>query len=122
MKLHTSSLMVLLSWIAMLPASFAQNVTTVAGGFVGDGHPATRASFQFPSGSVRDASGNTYISDETGQRIRKITSAGVISTYAGTGIAGFSGDGGPATAAKISYPIGMTLDAAGDIVFADGAR
>ncbi len=58
-------------------------------------------------------------SDESGQRIRKISSAGTITTYAGTGISGFSGDGGPARLAMVSFPLGMTLDPAGEIVFAD---
>jgi sugar lactone lactonase YvrE len=86
---------------------------------VGDGLPATQASLQLATGLVRDRSGNIYVSDESGQRIRKISSAGTITTYAGTGIAGFSGDGGPARLAMVDFPLGMTLDPAGEIVFAD---
>ncbi|HEV3511650.1 MAG TPA: hypothetical protein VGS05_08080 [Candidatus Sulfotelmatobacter sp.] len=119
MKLRARIHIVFLLSFALAPASLAQKVTTVAGGFVGDGGAATSASFQFPVGMVQDRSGNTYVTDEGGQRIRKITSAGVISTYAGTGIAGFSGDGGPATSAQINSPLSITRDAAGDLVFAD---
>ena len=98
---------------------FAQTVTTVAGGFVGDGGKATNASFVLPYDVVRDHSGNMYVSDSYAQRIRKIATTGLIGTYAGTGIAGYTGDKGPAASAKIYFPIGMTLDAAGDLVFAD---
>ncbi len=105
--------------LAVEPVSLGQVVTTVAGGFVGDGRAATNASFQIPAGVLRDKNGNIYVSDESAQRIRKITQSGTISTYAGTGIAGFSGDGGPASSAMLNYPVGMTFDAAGDIIFAD---
>ena len=119
MKLRARTQIVFLLSFALVPASLAQKVTTVAGGFVGDGGAATSASFQLPVGMVQDRSGNTYVTDEGEQRIRKITSAGVISTYAGTGIAGFSGDGGPARSAQMNAPLGITRDAAGDLVFAD---
>src|SRR5579863_1095658 len=115
----------ILTGIALLvlaPALPAQKVTTTAGGFVGDGGPAVKASFETPSFVVQDKSGNLYISDFTGQRIRKVTPTGTISTYAGTGISGFSGDGGPAHAAKLSYPTGLAFDAAGDLIVADGGN
>jgi hypothetical protein len=105
--------------VLMVPVSLAQNVTTVAGGFVGDAQPATKASFQIPYAVVRDKSGNTYVSDPYAYRIRKISTTGIITTYAGTGIAGYSGDGGLATAAKVFYPIGLALDPAGDVIFTD---
>lgn len=80
------------------------NISTVAGtgvaGFSGDGGPATSAQLSGPSSVATDASGNLYISDLSNQRIRKVDAAtGIISTVAGTGGAGFSGDGGPATSA-----------------------
>lgn len=112
-------LALLLTTVWLTPASLAQKVTTVAGGFVGDGRKATQASFQLPFGLVRDKSGNTYVSDTYAQRIRKISSTGIISTYAGTGIAGYGGDGGPASTAMVLYPIGLTLDAAGELIVAD---
>src|SRR5690348_2687193 len=122
MKLRITPRVVLLPFILWIPALSAQKVTTVAGGFIGDGRPATQASFQFPIAVAQDRHGNTYITDEGEQRIRKVTSAGVINTFAGTGIAGFSGDGGPATSARINTPVGVTVDAAGDIVFADAGN
>jgi len=100
----------------------AQNITTTAGGFVGDGGPATKAGLQEPFGVIQDKAGNTYVSDFTAHRVRKITPTGTISTFAGTGISGFSGDNGPAASAMISYPNGMVVDAAGDIIIADGGN
>jgi trimeric autotransporter adhesin len=97
----------------------AQVVKTTAGGFVGDGGSALKASLDWPSHVAQDKSGNLYISDIAGQRIRKVTTAGIISTYAGTGIAGFSGDGGLATAAQLFYPTGLVFDSAGDLIIAD---
>lgn len=122
MNFRITSALSLLFSLGLIPLSSAQKVTTVAGGFIGDGRPATQASFQFPIGMAQDHHGNTYITDEGEQRVRKVTSTGVISTFAGTGIVGFSGDGGPATSAKISSPVGVTVDAAGDIVFADAGN
>ena len=119
MKKAPSFWLVLLVSVSLVPASLAQKVTTVAGGFVGDGQSATQASLQLATGLVRDRNGNIYVSDESAQRIRKISSAGTITTYAGTGIAGFNGDGGPARLAMVDFPLGMTLDPAGEIVFAD---
>jgi NHL repeat/Beta-propeller repeat len=108
--------------VGLAPASFGQKVTTVAGGFVGDDRAATEASFQTPAAVVRDKHGNIFVSDGSANRIRKITRNGIISTYAGTGIAGYSGDGGPATCAMVSYPVAMVLDAAGDLIFADAVN
>jgi trimeric autotransporter adhesin len=105
--------------IWLVPKDFAQNVTTVAGGFVGDGRTATAASFNLPYDVARDKSGNTYVSDNYDYRIRKISTTGIISTYAGTGIAGYSGDGGPATSAMLFNPVGLAFDPAGELVVAD---
>ncbi len=97
------------------------NVSTVAGtgtaGFSGDGGPASLAQLNTPQGLVFDRAGNLYVSGNF--RIRKITPSGVISTLAGTGSAGFSGDGGPATTAALDTPRGMAFDAAGNLYFAD---
>ena len=119
MKLQQGCMAVLGMSLALSGASSAQKVTTVAGGFVGDGGPATKASFQIPARVVRDKSGNTYVSDETEQRIRKITKTGAISTYAGTGIAGYSGDGGPANLAKLNVPSGLTVDPTNELILSD---
>lgn len=123
-KLRVNAVATLMG-IALLvfaPGLLAQKVTTTAGGFVGDGGAAIKASFESPSSVVQDKIGNLYISDFIGQRIRKVTLAGKISTYAGTGISGFGGDGGPANAAKLSYPTGLVFDSAGDLIVADGGN
>ncbi|MFN2642029.1 MAG: hypothetical protein ABR548_09095 [Actinomycetota bacterium] len=95
----------------------AGHATTIAGsgeaGFGGDGGPAVDAKLNHPSGIAVDATGNIFIGDTTNNRIRKIDSAGVISTIAGTGEAGAIGDGAPATAAQLSGPRGLTIDASG---------
>jgi trimeric autotransporter adhesin len=82
------------------------------GGFSGDGGPATAATLYFPSDVAVDAAGNLYVADNNNNRIRKVAAgSGIISTVAGNGTVGFSGDGGPATAAAISLLIGVALDA-----------
>jgi uncharacterized protein (TIGR03437 family) len=95
-------------------------ISTVAGsgetGFSGDGGPATRAQLNGPWSVAVDSAGSLYIAD--GTRIRKV-SGGIITTVAGNGIAGFSGDGGPATQAMISNPQGMAVDGAGNLYFSD---
>ena len=98
-------------------------ITTVAGngvgGYSGDGGPATAASLAYPAGVVVDAAGNLYIADHDNARIRKVTPGGTITTVAGNGVHGYSGDGGPATAASLSYPKGVAVDAAGNLYIAD---
>jgi len=99
-------------------------ITTVAGngsaGYNGDGQAATNASLAFPADIALDHAGNLYISDENNYRIRRVdVNTGAISTIAGTGVFGSSGDGGPATGAMNEGPAGITLDDAGDIFFAD---
>ncbi len=88
-------------------------------GFGGDGGPATAAQFSNINFIYMDPSNNLYISDNGNQRIRKINSAGVINTIAGTGVVGFSGDGGPATNAKLNYPAGVIADNAGNVYVSD---
>ncbi len=98
-------------------------VSTVAGdgisGFGGDRGPATSAELNNPGGVAMDTAGNLYIADSGNHRIRKVTAAGVISTVAGIGIPGFSGDGGPATSAQLNYPAGLAVDAAGSLFICD---
>ena len=91
-------------------------------GFSGDGGPATTAQLSGPSGVALDASGNFYISDSGNNRIRRVSASGIITTVAGSGIAGFGGDGGPATAAQLSSPSGVALDASGNLYIADNYR
>jgi trimeric autotransporter adhesin len=98
-------------------------ISTVAGngssGYSGDGGPATSAQLTYPAGVAVDAAGNFYIADSENHRIRRVTTAGVISTVVGNGIPGFSGDGGSATSAQLNNPIGVVVDAAGNMYFAD---
>jgi sugar lactone lactonase YvrE len=98
-------------------------VTTVAGtgapGDGGDGGPATQARLRLPGGVALDAAGDLYIADHGNNRVRRVDAAGVITTVAGTGEAGFSGDGGPATEAKLSGPFAVLIDADGNLVISD---
>jgi sugar lactone lactonase YvrE len=97
-------------------------VETVAGSgnpaFGGDGGPAVDAGLTL-SDVVEDRDGNLLISDTDNNRIRRVDSAGVITTVAGTGVPGFSGDVGPAVAAQLDHPTGIQLDAAGNLFIAD---
>jgi len=98
-------------------------ITTVAGtgagGFSGDGGPATAAKLNRPRNIVFDASGVLWIADDLNNRVRRVGVDGVITTYAGTGAAGYSGDGGPATAARFDQVRDLALDAAGNLYVAD---
>lgn len=97
-------------------------LTTVVGtgaqGFSGDNGAATSAQLDSPTGLAVDGSGNLYVSDTHNQRIRRVSS-GIITTIAGTGVAGFSGDGGPALQAILSLPGALAVDVANNIYFAD---
>ncbi len=89
-------------------------ISTVAGngsyGYSGDGGPATAAQLKAPTGLCFDKAGNLYIADEQSHTVRVVNTSGIISTIAGTGIAGFSGDGGLATNAQLTTPIGIAVD------------
>ncbi len=88
-------------------------------GYGEDGGDAASAQLNFPRGLAVDAAGNLYIADANNNRIRKVTPSGRISTVAGNGIAGYTGDGGPATSAELTAPIGVAVDAGGGIFIAD---
>ena len=98
-------------------------ITTVAGngqaGFSGDNSAAAAAELSFPRGVAVDAQGNLYIADTGNCRIRKVTSSGIISTVAGTGAPGFSGDAGPAANAQLNYPEAVAVDSSGNLYVAD---
>jgi len=97
-------------------------ITTYAGstpGFGGDGGPATAANLSIVSNVAADSSGNIYIADENNCRVRKVNSAGIISTFAGTGVNSYSGDSGPATAAEISKITGVAVDDSNNVYIAD---
>jgi len=97
-------------------------------GFSGDGGPASAALLGAPFGVATDAAGNVYIADTYNQRIRKVDTAGIISTIAGNGYnagvsyslaGGFAGDGGPADSAELNLPYGVAVDASGNVYIAD---
>ncbi|SNQ50252.1 Gluconolactonase family protein,protein kinase family protein (fragment) [Frankia canadensis] len=92
---------------------------TGAGGIGGDGGQATSAQLDGPGSTVRDKAGNIYVGDAKNNRIRKITPTGVITTIAGTGTAGFGGDGGPATAAQINSAEKVTVGPDGSVYLSD---
>jgi large repetitive protein len=99
-------------------------ISTIAGtgtaSSTGDGSAATSATLNNPAGIVFDASGNLYIAENAGHKIRKITaSTGVISTIAGTGTASSTGDGGAATSATVKYPRGLAIDASSNLYFSE---
>jgi uncharacterized protein (TIGR03437 family) len=100
-------------------------ISTVVGtgnaGHGGDGGAASKATLNNPSGLALDGNGNLFIADSNNNRIRKVTN-GIITTIAGNGTAGFSGDGGQATSAALDSPSGPILDSAGNLYFADASN
>ncbi len=101
-------------------------ITTVAGngvqGFSGDGGPATAAKLDRPSGVGLDSAGNLYIADSGKSRVRKVNGSGKINTVAGNGVQGFSGDGGPATKAKLNFPVDVAADGSGNLFISDSGN
>ncbi|MBI4903905.1 MAG: SMP-30/gluconolactonase/LRE family protein [Acidobacteria bacterium] len=106
--------------------SAAGVVSTVAGtgtsGFSGDGSPGNVARVSRPYNVVVDANNNVYFADTGNHRVRKIAADGTITTVAGNGTAGFAGDGGPATQARLSNPRGVALDRNGNLYIADSSN
>lgn len=96
-------------------------ITTVAGdgtrGFGGDGGAATLARLNAPGGIAVDSAGNLFVADHSNHRIRKVTRAGIITTIAGNGSPGFSGDAGPAISAQLSWPVSVVLDSTGNNLY-----
>ena len=91
---------------------FAGTQTT---GYSGDGGPATAAQLGAPTSIAFDAIGNVYIADASNNLIRKVNTSGIITTVAGSWVATFTGDGGPATATLLNYPNGIVLDRKGNL-------
>jgi len=108
-----------LGLLLLLASSPAGEVKTLAGtgvkGFAGDGGPATAAQLNNPFGVARGPDGALYICDTDNQRLRKVTRDGIITTVAGNGTRGYSGDGGPAVAAAMNEPYEVRFDASGNI-------
>jgi sugar lactone lactonase YvrE len=101
-------------------------ISTVAGngsfGFTGDNVPATQTALSSPTAVAVDAAGNLYIADLFNSRVRKVNPQGIITTAAGTGQAGYSGDGGAATQARIEAPESLAVDPLGNLYIADSAN
>ena len=114
--------LLLSAWPALSQGNIG-SIATVAGNgagtFSGDGGPAASAGLSSPRALTVDASGNVYISDVGDFRIRRVSPTGIISTVAGNGIAGYSGDGGLAVSASLSSETGLALDPAGNLYIAD---
>ena len=120
-----SGLAQILLFSALLTPATAQRLTStlVAGpGDPGDGQAAPRAFVPSPEGIAVDASGNVYIAEVATSRIRRVSPQGVITTFAGTGAAGFSGDGGPASQAQLDGPRGLALGPDGSLYVADSGN
>ncbi len=104
-------------------AAATNNIFTVAGsgtfGFSGDGAAATSAKLSGPFGVAATADGGLLIADTDNHRVRRVSPAGVIFTVAGSGTAGFSGDGAAATSAKLNFPVGVAATADGGLLIAD---
>src|SRR3990172_6581067 len=93
---------------------------TGVGGFSGDGAAATSAQLYYPYGVAVDGDGNVFIAEYSNRRVRRVdVGTGFIDTFAGTGTAGFSGDGAAATSAQLSGPSGVAVDGAGNVFIAD---
>ncbi|HXB69550.1 MAG TPA: IPT/TIG domain-containing protein [Candidatus Acidoferrales bacterium] len=101
-------------------------ISTVAGngsaGFAGDGSAANGAQLNGPFSAARDSSGNLYIADQFNHRIRMVDTSGNITTVAGNGTAGYTGDGGAPTSAELNDPQGVAVDSSGNIYIADTAN
>lgn len=126
MKTKVFVLSITLFLVFLFKISDAQIIYTIAGtaiaGYNGDGISSSSAQLSYPNAVAVDTAGNVYISDQTNFRIRKITPSGVISTIAGTGVFGFSGDGGLAINAKISGAYDVWVDRYGNVFFADNGN
>lgn len=113
-----------LALVSMGPLTvMGQSISTVAGngilGYSGDGGPATDASIKGVVQIAVDAAGNLFLPEINVARVRKVNTAGYISTVVGTGVGGCSGDGGPATAAQLGVAYGVAVDAVGNLYIAD---
>jgi len=109
----------LLSGAVSQGQAWYQMRTLAGAGGIRDGGPAATALFLKLNGIAVDPTGNVYVADTDAHRVRKISPAGIVTTFAGTGKPGFSGDGGPAVQAMLNYPYGLATDYAGTVYIAD---
>jgi sugar lactone lactonase YvrE len=125
MKPRIHVIFILLFSIIGTGSALAQTstISTVAGngtaGYSGDGGPGPSAQINGPFGIAVDGAGNVYIAEWYNHRVRKVDTSGTITTIAGIGIAGFGGDGGPATNAALNSPEDVAVDSAGNVYIAD---
>src|SRR5580692_6879929 len=121
MRCRLGMLMMLLGFLAV--GGRAQVITTIAGnhvlGFSGTGGPATKAELGLLYGVAVDKAGNVYTADQSNNVIWQINPAGVILLYAGSGLQGYSGDGGQATQALLYQPAWLGMDPNGNLYFTD---
>ncbi len=106
--------------------STSGTLTLIAGnsraGYSGDGGPATQAQLHSPNGLAVDGSGDVFIADTANNVVREVMPNGIITTFAGNGTAGYTGDLGPATQAQLHGPAGVAVDSSGDVYIADSAN
>src|SRR5579871_1580936 len=111
--------------VSILSAQLPPNnlIETIAGtgiaGYSGDGGPMRYTALNHPEIILFDSTGNMYFSESGNNRVRKVDTSGNITTIAGNGSAGFSGDTGPATLAQLNYPIGLALDSNNNLYIVD---
>ena len=117
--LNSGSLLVVDEINARVRTITSSIVTTFAGGYIGDNQPATLAAFAAPENLAFDLFGNYYVADAGGNRIRKVDPTGRITTVAGTGVSGYTGDSGPATQAQLYTPFGVAADPFGNLFISD---
>jgi hypothetical protein len=99
--------------------TYAGHVGRSGGPTLGNGGPATSARLNQPTGLAIDSHGDLFIADTNNNEVREVLAYGTIVDYAGNGVAGMRGDGGPATSAQLDHPTGLALDSAGDLFIAD---
>ena len=120
---YTSLSILLLTFLLGSLATNAQTINPFAGnhipGYSGNGAPATAAECYAPAGIAADNAGNVYFIDQGSSVVRKVNAGGIITTYAGNDTAGYSGNGGPATAASLNQPSSLAIDDTGNLYIAD---
>jgi hypothetical protein len=112
-------LFALTAFVIPVKAQIMYTIAGCSGGSTGDGNPAINTTIGIPWAITTDDAGNIYYSEPGASVVRKIDFAGIITTVAGTGTAGYGGNGGPASAAQLNTPYGLATDHAGNLYIAD---